>query len=95
MSNSQFTILQMAEAFGALPDVIAELLHSAGYSPCDYGSDGCTAHYDAAAAGFVAERLPAQQALSAVEQISVLAAEQKQLFRAKLIPADSTIRAEL
>ena len=95
MSNSQFTILQMAEAFRALPDVIAELLHSAGYSPCDYGSDGCTPHYDVAAATYVVERLPAQQAQSAVSEIATMAAEQRQIFRAKLIPADSTIRAEL
>ena len=95
MSNSTFTVSEMSEAFGAMADDIKELLHYGGYSPVHHGTDGCSPHFDAAAASYVAERLPAQLAKSAVAEISVLAAEHRQIFRAKLIPMDSTIRAEL
>ena len=92
MSKSQFTIAQMSLAFVALPETIAEILHFGGFSPCDHGIDGCSPHYDATAATYVVERLPAQQALSAVAEIATMAAEQKQIFRAKLIPSEPSMK---
>lgn len=56
-----FTVSQLADTFCQSEQKIGAALYVAGFSPCDYGIDGHTAHYDRAAAEHLADLFPLEE----------------------------------